>query len=42
MKKKTLYILPLAMASLAMTSCVDNWLTEPSPGIKKLAEFYTS
>lgn len=42
MKKKTLYILPLAMASLAMTSCVDNWLTEPSPGITKLEDFYTS
>ena len=42
MKKKTLYILPLAMASLAMKSCVDNLLTEPSPGETKLENFYTS
>ena len=30
------------MVSLAMTSCVDNWLTEPSPGVTKLEDFYTS
>lgn len=42
MKKIRLYIVPLAIASVAMTSCVDNWLTEPSPGVTKLEDFYTS
>ncbi len=40
--KKIIYIVPLAIASLATTSCVDNWLTEPSPGVTKLEDFYTS
>lgn len=39
--KKIYYILLLGIVLLA-SSCVDSWLTEPSPGKTKLEDFFTS
>ena len=39
---KKIYFVSLLGVSLLASSCVDNWLTEPSPGKTKLEDFFTS
>ncbi len=39
---KKIYYISLLSISLLLPSCVDNWLTEPSPGKTKLEDFFTS
>lgn len=39
---KKIYYISLMSVALLATSCVDSWLTEPSPGKTQLEDFFTS